>query len=201
MKQIFTLILLLSSLACIGQDSKKTTNEKDGIWIEYHPRTKRVKSEGTYQNGKRVGVWSFYNRQKKLTQKYNFSTNELLYTAIDIDTEKVYKVQTDTGTQKLKLTQPPLLIGGENPLLIASGYFRYPTDAKRAGLSGQVVVSFWIDENGIAKDYRVVKKFGYGCDEEALRVVTKMLPNWTPAMIDGKPVTVQYEIPISFTIK
>jgi protein TonB len=46
----------------------------------------------------------------------------------------------------------------------------------------------------------VLKGIGGGCDEEALRVVSGM-PRWTPGMQKGKPVRVQFNLPIKFTIE
>ncbi|MDJ1481772.1 energy transducer TonB [Cytophagaceae bacterium YF14B1] len=60
------------------------------------------------------------------------------------------------------------LIGGDNALY--SKLF-YPAKAKENNISGFVTIELTIDKNGIPKNPVVVKSLGYGCDEEALRVI------------------------------
>jgi len=45
-----------------------------------------------------------------------------------------------------------------------------------------------------------LKGLGFGCDEEALRVVSAF-PNWIPGSQDGKPVAVKFNLPIHFQIE
>jgi TonB family protein len=76
---------------------------------------------------------------------------------------------------------------------------RYPTRAFEESISGEVIVSFLIDEKGEISDAKVIKGLGYGCDEEAIRVVHNM-PQWKPARMKGKPVRVMYKLPIVFEL-
>ncbi|RKY53723.1 MAG: M56 family peptidase, partial [Candidatus Neomarinimicrobiota bacterium] len=43
------------------------------------------------------------------------------------------------------------------------------------------------------------KGIGYGCDVEAMMAVKKM-PLWNPASVNGKPITVLYQLPVRFHI-
>ncbi|MBI5914218.1 MAG: energy transducer TonB [Bacteroidetes bacterium] len=45
----------------------------------------------------------------------------------------------------------------------------------------------------------MVRDIGCGCGEEALRVV-KAMPNWEPGTQRGRPVRVQFNLPIKFKI-
>ncbi len=74
---------------------------------------------------------------------------------------------------------------------------KYPAEAKEHNITGKVFVRFDVNENGKISNPRVasaknidgemIKKLGYGCDEEALRL-TNILPEWEPAESKGKPV-------------
>jgi protein TonB len=57
-----------------------------------------------------------------------------------------------------------------------------------------------VDKDGKIRDAKVLRGIGGGCDEEAIRVV-KAMPAWKPGKQRGKPVTVQYNLPIRFTLK
>lgn len=48
---------------------------------------------------------------------------------------------------------------------------RYPETALEAKVEGSVIVEYDINDNGAVSNPRVLKGLGYGCDEEAIRVV------------------------------
>lgn len=64
-------------------------------------------------------------------------------------------------------------------------------------MSGDVFVSFVVDEAGRLLDAEVVKGIGYGLDEEALRLV-RLMPWWAPARANGKPVRAPATLRIRF---
>ena len=76
----------------------------------------------------------------------------------------------------------------------------YPPMAKDNGITGTVYVTFVIDNNGTVKDARVLRGVGSGLDEEAIRAV-KAMPKWNAGQQRGKSVSVQYNLPVKFTLK
>ncbi|ADB39530.1 energy transducer TonB [Spirosoma linguale] len=74
---------------------------------------------------------------------------------------------------------------------------RYPAAAAQANIKGFVLISYLIDELGNVTAIKVMKGLGYGCDEEALRVVRQM-PRWKPAQQSGKATPVKYNLPVHF---
>ena len=77
---------------------------------------------------------------------------------------------------------------------------KYPPKAVEEGVEGQVFVCFIIDENGKVTKPEVLKGIGFGCDEEALRVI-KSLPDWKPGKMNGHPVKVRMRVPFKFRLK
>lgn len=92
--------------------------------------------------------------------------------------------------------QMPELIGGLQSL---QREVRYPERALRANIQGRVYVQFIVNERGEVENPVVVRGIGGGCDEEAIRVVTQA--RFTPGMQRGRPVRVQYNLPVIFTIR
>ena len=76
---------------------------------------------------------------------------------------------------------------------------KYPEEAKEKGLQGTVYVTFIVEKDGSIGGAKVIKGIGKACDKEALRVI-KAMPKWTPGIEKGKPVRVQFTIPISFKL-
>ncbi len=76
-------------------------------------------------------------------------------------------------------------------------HLTYPDSAKAAEVEGVVLVKFVIDRQGKVQNPTLLYDIGYGCGEEALRIVRKM-PDWEPATRKGQPVAVELEMPIRF---
>jgi len=77
---------------------------------------------------------------------------------------------------------------------------RYPAVAKENNVQGKVFLSFVVEKDGSLTDIKVVRSLGSGCDDEAVRVL-KGSPRWNPGIQNGRPVRVQYTMPISFTLQ
>ncbi len=92
--------------------------------------------------------------------------------------------------------QMPEMIGGMEALQRA---VVYPEIARRAGIQGRVVVQIVIDTEGNPRNPQVVRSAGGGgLDEAAIRAVMQM--KFTPGMQRGRPVKVQYTIPVQFRL-
>jgi len=76
---------------------------------------------------------------------------------------------------------------------------KYPAQARRMGVEGNVFVSFVIDKEGNISDPQVIKGISAECDKEALRVV-KLMPPWKPGKQNGKPVRCRFVLPIKFKL-
>lgn len=76
---------------------------------------------------------------------------------------------------------------------------RYPTRAFKADVQGKVFASFIVTPTGDIEDVKIIKGIGFGCDEEAVRVISKF-PKWTPGKQNGHAVNVKYTLPINFKL-
>jgi len=74
---------------------------------------------------------------------------------------------------------------------------KYPEVAKLVGLSGKVNITFVIDQNGKIGSVTPISCLGAGCESEAARVIS-LSKDWIPGTLYGRPVRVQYTVPISF---
>ena len=96
--------------------------------------------------------------------------------------------------------QMPQYTGGEEAMMkYVAENIKYPQAAKDKNISGRVFVGFVIEKDGSVSNVKVVRGIGGGCDEEAARVIKEM-PKWKPGMQKGKPVRVNYMMPIFFKL-
>ena len=81
---------------------------------------------------------------------------------------------------------------------------KYPAIARENGVEGQVVVTFVVEKDGTVTDARVLRDIGAGCGQESLRIVelmNKMPQKWVPGKQRGKPVRVQFNLPVRFRLE
>lgn len=74
--------------------------------------------------------------------------------------------------------------------------FEFPELARQMGIQGKVYVNFVIEKNGKVSNVTIARGVDKLIDDEAMRVI-KLLPTFTPAKQRGKPVRMQYTVPIN----
>lgn len=80
---------------------------------------------------------------------------------------------------------------------------KYPEKLQRANLNVPnlvVKVQFIVNTDRTVSDFEILKSVGYGCDEEAIRVLKLTSGKWTPGKQDGKFVRTRFTQPITFII-
>jgi protein TonB len=96
--------------------------------------------------------------------------------------------------------QMPEFPGGEDVMVrYLETNIRYPKKARKEGITGRVIVKFVVAANGLIRAPEVMRGIGYGCDQEALRVV-KSMPAWKPGEQNGRAVSTVYILPVMFKL-
>lgn len=133
--------------------------------------------------------------------------NEAVIEETEVTQETVVEVQPvqeeviDEPEIFLIVEKMPSFPGGDAQLVkYLSENIKYPAIARENGITGTVFVTFVVGPDGSVKDVKVLRGIGGGCDEEAKRVVMAM-PKWEAGKQRGKPVSVQYNLPIRFILK
>lgn len=147
------------------------------------------------------------------------ATNDSSMNTARVDTvtnkkrKPVVSVKEEATNEKEKITKDkygiynraevmPQFPGGESALEdYIQTNLHYPQRALDNGKEGVVYVHFAVDENGkVSRATTMNNPFGYGLEEEALRVVNDM-PEWTPGTIKGKKVKVYLTLPIHYELQ
>jgi protein TonB len=74
-------------------------------------------------------------------------------------------------------------------------HIRYPADLPPKA-AGKVLVTFIIDGTGKVRNAQIKKSIGYGTNEEVLHAVRQLM--FIPGKHQGKPVDVEFTLPITF---
>lgn len=113
---------------------------------------------------------------------------------------KSFEIEKYIDTVVLTAEVQPEFPGGEMALMKYLGTnVKYPEYARDHNIQGTVYLTFVVEPDSEITKVEVLRGIGGGCDEEAIRVL-KMMPKWSPGLHFGKPVRVQYNIPIRFIL-
>jgi len=96
--------------------------------------------------------------------------------------------------------QPVFASGQKEWTKFVTSNLKYPARARDNNIEGKVMVAFIVSKDGVIRDVKVRQGIGYGCDEEAVRLI-KSSPPWKPGMVKGNPVNTYCVLPVSFQLR
>lgn len=107
----------------------------------------------------------------------------------------------ETDSVFLKVDELPVFTGGDAALLkyVAKNAV-YPQDAKMNKITGRVIVQLVVEKDGSVSNVSLKEGVYPSLDAEAVRVVGTLPKFEKPGIVNGKPVKVNYLVPISFTL-
>ncbi len=143
------------------------------------------------QGGKPVDVWymvpiSFALDKNSMNLKSNSSEKSLPITP---------------QNEPEQYDEAPVFTGGEIEMYkFINSNIKYPVSAKEKKVEGKVILNICVNTSGVVDEVTVLKGVDPELDAEAVRVV-KMLPQWKPGKLEGKPVKVRYPLTVSYKLK
>ena len=211
MKVKITLIaLILLNTVVYAQKTKKVTNKNDYpsfketyYVLKSDKQTKhgsyqkeirgRVVKQGQYKNGVKTGIWEYYDQNENVVHKVSIENDSILYDK---------SANENTEFDREKYSRPLIVLGGMGSLYQQIGNaLRYPSDARRKGTQGKVLVQIAINNLGKVEDVKVYESIGDGLDEEAVRVMKLIDIEFLPALdLKGIPVKSDLVLPITFKL-
>jgi TonB family protein len=181
-----------------GNLTRKTVFVKDEVILEKYLDSGLVSMEIPYKHGRYDGEGKIYYKGvlvKMVTFKDGFLVSKEDLVAKD-------SINDNDSIPKLHVEIMPTFIGGESEMMnFISKNVVYPKKAIANAIEGTVKVKFTVDQKGNVKDLQIISKdkLGYGCEEEAMRVI-RIMPRWNPGLQNGEPVNVYFHLPIKFRL-
>lgn len=149
--------------------------------------------EGKYTEGLKDGVWKGTYEKSKESYEELYDKGKFI--------SGLLRSQNGDSTAYAKEEELPTFKGGMKSFYEFVGRtYKYPPAAQRAGVSGRVMISFVVEKNGTLSSAKVVKDFGYGTGEEALKLIERS-PKWIPGYQHGRPVRVVYNLPLVLNMR
>lgn len=194
-------------------------NQKDSVWIEYNaagkvsegnykkdlrsgqwvffygqkPKQEKVRCQGKYEAGNKVGIWEFFRPDGQLAHQYDCNSRNFTHI-----------IGNGRDTVVIYPEEMPYFKDGDLKGLFQfiGNNQKYPIKARDNGISGEVYVSAYIDENGEFYNYKLEKGDVDNFGDEAMRVMRLLSGRWEPAKFDGVKFSgVKINIPFRWTIR
>ena len=130
------------------------------------------------------------------------TTASILTTNTTATTNTTTIIETPVKTKPVSWAEVmPSFVGGNEALIkYLKSHISMDSRDVEMGLSGKVLIQFYVDIDGSIKDAKVLKdNVGGRCAERALAVVNNM-PKWNPGKQGDKAVRVYHTLPITFQV-
>lgn len=176
-------------------DSSYFDDNGNGILISWYAGGRVSMIGYKVQDSLKQGKWQYFNRDGKVRFEQVFHAGKLIQSACYDESGNLL----EEGACEDKEAD---FKGG------STGWIKYlqknlqPNVPVRMGAapgSYKVLVLFVINTDGTVSDIEVQTRFGYGMEEEALRIIKKS-PKWVPAQQYGRPVRAYRLQPITFVV-
>ncbi len=217
MERLILLLLIALPELIFGQQTQSIANHSQylndsinskPIARNAHSKKPDISSDsvavnGHYTSNKQDSILSVFDEKGKLEQLFNITRNELIYyKSKGASDNKKYRVLFEGKIIDTMLERPPIYIGGQT--LLSNEIVKnlnYPELASQNNISGNVLISFIIDKSGKACNHFVKQGIGYGCDEEALKVVKNIPNTWLAGILNGHAVDVELTLSVNFSVQ
>ena len=113
-------------------------------------------------------------------------------------THNSFMITKDTmlSDSSSQIEEKPILVGGVYSL---TQNIKYPKEAIENNIEGRILLTCTVTSQGKVENIKIIRGLGFGCDEEAIRLVSET--EWEPGKIENKNADMEVLIPLKFKIK
>lgn len=188
---------------------------KNGIFRYYSPEGK-LYLEGNFIHNKKVGEWKAYNPDGRMVELSNFQNDKLEGDRLVYFEDGAYSKEKFVNDSSICLecvSKNGVKVNCDN--FDKDAVFRnnssnmeayiqenidYPDAAIDNGFEGKVYVQFQINKYGFVENIKVLRSANILLDKSALLLMNNV-PNWFPAISNGKLINTGFVIPINFKLE
>lgn len=152
----------------------------------------KICSNGKIEKGLKQGLWQGYDESLNINFQEEYKKGKL-----------VSGLSVDSDGHKYEYTDVKVL---PNPgfdfkmfYVYLTSNIVYPIEARKHNIQGTVYIRFFVTETGELVDFKILRKLGFGCDKEALRVLQNS-HKWKPGKVRGKETKMELIAPITFKL-
>lgn len=171
-----------------------TEGVKNGKYYRYFPQQTPMIT-GQYSTGNKDGAWVTYDSKGTPKMLYNYEEDSIV-------SQHQWEALSKEERVEVPIIKPlPTFIGDQNAFVkFLASQLRYPREAKRRGVQGRVLVSFWVDKTGQVGEIEIQSSPSDILSDEVIRLI-ELSPKWEPANMNGENIGAWLSFAITFQLK
>ena len=165
----------------------KKTKIRQGKSFVINTESKDTLSVGEYKNGRRVGLWSFYDKKSgEPFMVYDYTKDQLLNLNKKFVADS-FLVRIDNDFKNVKVDRPLLYTGYYDELKYTLAQkMKVPPHIQMNGRTGLCILSFRVNKSGDIVGANVVNKFSPEIEQQLNTIVMQMPGKFLPAIINDE---------------
>lgn len=172
----------------IDSTGKIMTDNGNGNWIKQGEGNGEETWTGSVVNGKEDGTWLL-----------KYAGDTATYHAEYKNGVELPGTKRNSSGQILTDQQPSFPGGDVGFGRYLSRAVTYPGYAREHHITGRVIITFYVEQNGSLSELRVLSSPDESLSKEALRAMSNC-PVWKPGLRNGLPVRVRFSMPVAFSL-
>jgi tetratricopeptide (TPR) repeat protein len=181
------------------------------IGMFYDERTKLMESREQREEGKSAGAAAGGTRRRpdysllksaskslEAYMKFGLKEDDQEFLREQLETLRFYGRRADGSISDNSVDSVAPMTATLRPKILYREKARYTDAASAAGVSGTVVLMVVFADDGVLKNILPLQGLSHGLTEECIKAARKI--RFTPAMRDGKPISVYGSLEFTFTL-
>ena len=174
----------------------------DVVLLEFNNKGEQTSDfMGRFTNDSFYGTFTNYKQVKMPFELHLNDGTSKANSSRSISNNSEQMNNSEVVEEALTSDRDPEFPGGMSNLKkYISEKVKYPTMSQENGISGNVKVSYIINEDGSVSNVEVIESIDPYLDKEAIRIISSM-PKWSPGIRDGKYVKMKTSTYVKFSLQ
>jgi len=178
----------------------KNSKERQGYYFKIGKNSKDTVVIGTYEQGKKVGIWSYMGEKNSLYLRYDYEQNKILDNIERTFKKDSVQVKIKGRYRLTKVDCPPMHIGFKNEIKQGLNVeIKPPAAVFQEAKSGIVLASFEVNEKGETFNFNIESSYNEKLNKTIEDSLRPYKYQWIPALVDGEPVVSKMYIMLNFS--
>jgi TonB family protein len=152
-----------------------------------------VYEEGQVQDSLKTGRWTGKLADSTLMYEEFYESGKFQKGVANVEGTMVEYEKPFTSSPQFKGEN-----GVQDMYRFLAQNIRYPVEAMRSKITGKIILSFMVNQDGSTSDFKIEKGVHKSLDQEALRVAKLTDGHWQSAHLKGRAIRMRYTLPITF---
>jgi Gram-negative bacterial TonB protein C-terminal len=153
---------------------------------------------GTLRDKRPVGRWEYFDGAGRPELTFDYDSSRIIF--MRPDTARYWLRVADDWKLVRPARAPRLLGSREHDIELMGRSIRYPAEAIRSQLQGDVLISYVVGPDGRAYDFNVEQSLSPECDQAVWQALARCYNAWVPAVYLGRPTAARFFVLATFRI-